>query len=104
MVAPRRQPRRSEAAVALGGSKLGRSLPRVVASGRGELARRIIERAQECGLAVEQNADLAQVLVQLDLGDSVPEEVFMAVAEVLYYVFELNASLKEKRTPAFKAD
>lgn len=86
-----------QTAIALGGSK-GKldSIPKVVASGQGDLAQKIIDWAEENGLAIEQDSDLAQVLINLNLGDSVPEEVFMAVAEILYYIFEVNKSLKSE--------
>lgn len=90
-------------AVALGteGRRRG-EVPRVMAAGKGEMARRIIELARENGLAIEKDTDLAQVLVQMDLGDRIPEALFMAVAELLYYVYEVNASMEEGRGPAFK--
>lgn len=88
-------PKLKKTAVALGGSggKLD-SIPKVVASGKGDLATKILDWAEEQGLTIEKNSDLAQVLSNLDLGDSVPEEVFMAVAEILYYIYEVNAELK----------
>jgi type III secretion system FlhB-like substrate exporter len=58
------------------------------------MAQKILDWADEQGLVVEKNSDLAQLLVNLNLGDSVPEEVFMAVAEILYYVYEVNAEIK----------
>lgn len=87
---------KKRAAIALGGTggKL-ESIPKVLASGKGDIAKKILDWADEQGLAIKQDSDLAQVLINLDLGDSVPEEVFMAVAEILYYIFEVNASLKE---------
>lgn len=92
---------RPRTAVALGGSSGMRAVPKVLAAGRGEMARHIVDWAKKSGLRVEKNSDLAEVLQNLDLGDSIPEEVFMAVAEILYYVYEINASIKEQREPRF---
>jgi flagellar biosynthesis protein len=81
-------------AVALGGGGVASDIPKILASGRGDMAQKILDWADEQGLVVEKNSDLAQLLVNLNLGDSVPEEVFMAVAEILYYVYEVNAEIK----------
>jgi len=90
------QKKHVQTAIALGGSKDVQSVPKVVAQGQGDMAQKIIDWAEENGLAIEKDSDLAQVLINLNLGDSVPEEVFMAVAEILYYIFEVNKDLKDK--------
>jgi flagellar biosynthesis protein len=88
-----------KAAVALGGSNgLASHIPKILASGRGDMAQKLLDWADEQGLVIEKNSDLAQLLVNLNLGDSVPEEVFMAVAEILYYVYEVNAEFKAKKS------
>ncbi|MBF0245162.1 MAG: EscU/YscU/HrcU family type III secretion system export apparatus switch protein [Planctomycetes bacterium] len=84
-------------AIALGAGRKPGGVPRVLASGKGQLAKSIVERAHERGLSIERDADLAQVLVQLDLGEHIPEELFMAVAEILYYAYELNEELKRSK-------
>ena len=90
---------KSKAAVALGGSHgLASQIPKILATGRGDMAQKLLDWADEQGLTIEKNSDLAQVLVNLNLGDSVPEEVFMAVAEILYYVYEVNAQFKAQKT------
>ena len=85
----------SKKAVAIGAKGFaGADVPKVLASGRGDMAQKILDWADEQGLSVERDADLAELLVHLNLGDSVPEDVFMAVAEILYYVYEVNDSIK----------
>lgn len=64
--------------------------PRVVAKGRGELAEKILALAREHGLPVHPDADLAEVLVQLDLGKVIPEELYQALAEILAYLYRMN--------------
>jgi flagellar biosynthesis protein len=88
--------KKTQTAIALGGSSGTQSVPKIVAQGQGDMAQKIIDWAEENGLAIEKDSDLAQVLINLNLGDSVPEEVFMAVAEILYYIFEVNKDLKDK--------
>jgi flagellar biosynthesis protein len=82
------EPQRSPLAVALHYEKPG--APRVVAKGRGEIGRRIIEAARANGVRLEENAALAEALAQVELEHAIPETLYRAVAEVL--VFILRAS------------
>ena len=92
-------PAQRKAAIALGGSHgLASQIPKILAMGRGDMAQKLLDWADEQGLTIEKNSDLAQVLMNLNLGDSVPEEVFMAVAEILYYIYEVNAQFKVKNS------
>ena len=64
--------------------------PRVLAKGNGLVAARILELARERGIPVKSDADLAQALAQLDLGEMIPAELYPAVAEVLAFVYRQN--------------
>ncbi len=64
--------------------------PRVVATGRGEIARRIIELARGAGVPVRSEPGLAQALAQLQLDSEIPEELFAAVAETLVWAYRLD--------------
>ena len=68
--------------------------PRVVAKGAGLVADGIRALAKEHGIHVHEDADLVEVLAKLDLGATVPEELYRAVAEVLAFVYRLNQRLK----------
>jgi flagellar biosynthesis protein FlhB len=57
--------------------------PVLVASGRGELARRILEAAHQYGIPVLRDVPLARALVELEIGDEIPEALYEAVAEIL---------------------
>lgn len=69
--------------------------PRVVAKGKKALARRIIEIARENGVAIERDADLAQLLSAIDLDREIPAEAFAAVAEILGYLYRVNGRVGE---------
>jgi len=71
------------------------SAPVVVASGRGDVAERIIELAQEAGLHITTEPDLSELLAQIPIGHEIPEELYQAVAEVLAYVYRLNGQAKQ---------
>ena len=56
--------------------------PKVIASGRGALAERIIERAKEANVAVHRDDTLSR----LEIGDMIPPELYEVVAEILVFV------------------
>jgi flagellar biosynthesis protein len=74
----------------------GSGAPKVVASGRGAIAERILAVAQEAGVPVREDPRLAEALGGLALGAEVPEELWLAVAEVLAWAYALE---KEAITP-----
>jgi flagellar biosynthesis protein FlhB len=63
--------------------KAGDEAPVVVASGEGELAARIAQAAQEWGVPIVRDVPLARALVELGVGDSIPEALYEVVAEIL---------------------
>lgn len=69
--------------------------PRVIASGRGILAERIIERAQESQVPVHRDDKLADTLSRLQIGDMIPPELYEVVAEILVFVDAMD-KLKSK--------
>ncbi|WP_332689948.1 EscU/YscU/HrcU family type III secretion system export apparatus switch protein [Devosia sp.] len=78
-------------AVALQYEKGTREAPRVVAKGRGLLADRIVELAQENGVIVEANPVLAEALSGVEIDDTIPLELYEAVAIVIGYVLRVSA-------------
>jgi flagellar biosynthesis protein len=74
----------------------GSGAPKVVASGRGHVADRILAAAQEAGVPVREDPQLAAALSALALGQEVPEDLWLAVAEVLAWAYELE---KQAITP-----
>lgn len=78
-------------AVALRYQRLAMSAPEVVAKGRGHVAARIREAAQDADVPIVENPPLARLLHQTaEVGHQVPENLFQAVAEVLAYVYRLD--------------
>lgn len=92
-----------ELAIALNYQPGSDQAPRVVAKGQGWVARQIIEIAEANGIEIRQDADLAQILAQVDIDAEIPLEAFTVVAEILSYVYEKNKAwpehLKSKPTP-----
>ena len=63
--------------------KAGDQAPVVVASGEGDLAQQIIQAAHQCGVAVLRDIPLAHVLIELQVGEVIPEALYEAVAGIL---------------------
>jgi len=70
--------------------------PKVVASGKGEVAKRIIETAREAGVHIQEDANLVELLSKIDLGAEIPTELYQTVAEILAFVYQVNDKFKEK--------
>ena len=69
----------------------GMVAPMVLAKGQDLVAQRIKEIAREAGIAIVENKPLARALfASTEVGDSVPQELYQAVAEVLAYVYRLK--------------
>jgi flagellar biosynthesis protein len=83
-------PRAEAIAVALDYRPGEDAAPKVVASGRGALAENILALAFANGVKVREDADLAELLSVVEVGEDIPVEAFLAVAEVLAYVYRAN--------------
>ena len=70
--------------------------PKVIASGKGEIAKRIIETAKQSGVHIQEDANLVELLSKIDIGDEIPTELYQTVAEVLAFVYQVNNKFKEK--------
>lgn len=68
----------------------GDRAPRVVAAGRGHVARRLVELAEEAGVPVRRDPALAEALAQLELQLEIPHELYVAVAEALAWAYRLD--------------
>lgn len=75
----------------------GDAAPRVVATGQGHVAEEILRRAREHDIPLRQDPALADALAGLDVGASLPPELFRAVAEVLAFVYRMNDTAGGKR-------
>ena len=69
--------------------------PKVVASGRGILAEKIIEKAKESQIPIHRDDKLADTLSRLDIGEMIPPELYEVVAEILVFVDDMD-KLKAK--------
>lgn len=66
--------------------------PRVVAKGRGLLAEEIIERARTAGVYVHESPELLSLLMQVDMDERIPPELYIAVAELLAWLYRIESA------------
>lgn len=69
---------------------VGGAAPRVVAKGYGAVADAIVQRAQESGLYVHTSPELVKLLMHVDLDSRIPPNLYIAVAEMLAWVHQLE--------------
>ncbi len=69
--------------------------PKVIASGKGALAEKIIEKAKESDVPIHRDDKLADTLSRLEIGDMIPPELYEVVAEILLFVDSMD-KLKSK--------
>jgi flagellar biosynthesis protein len=67
--------------------------PRVVASGQGHIAEKIIEIAKSHGVPVTADPELARVLNELQIGDFIPPELYTVVAQILLFVCHIDEKM-----------
>lgn len=86
--------RKQKEAIALS-YEAGEEAPKVLATGKGYLAERIVERAKEANIPIHQDEKIADALAGLDIGEYIPKELYEAVAEILVFVGNMD-HIKEK--------
>ena len=80
-------------AVALNYNKEKDTAPKITAKGRGIIAEKIVETAQAHNVPLYEDKNLVQVLEALELETEIPPELYRAVAEVLAFIYRLNAKM-----------
>ncbi|MDF2542004.1 MAG: hypothetical protein K0S47_1722 [Herbinix sp.] len=64
--------------------------PKVIATGKGYLADKIIAQAKDHQIPLHQDAKLAETLSKLELGSYIPQELYDIVAEVFVFVDQMD--------------
>ena len=73
----------------------GEAAPKILATGKGVVADRIIEKAKESNVPTYKDDKLADTLSRLKIGDMIPPELYEVVAEILVFVNDVD-KLKAK--------
>lgn len=69
--------------------------PRVIASGRGVIAQKIIETARQAGIHIQEDPDLVEILAKVPVGKDIPVELYQTIAEILSFVYQINDKFKQ---------
>ena len=69
--------------------------PKLVAKGVGIIAEKIIAAAREAGVPIHEDPDILALLMTLNINEVIPSEMYVAVAEVLAFIYRMN-----KKVPA----
>jgi flagellar biosynthesis protein len=77
----------------------GNEAPTVTAKGEGATAEEIIQIAQENGITLCENEALLQLLMTLELGDQIPESLYIAIAQIIAFAYYLQGKAPETNTP-----
>ncbi|MEK4564612.1 EscU/YscU/HrcU family type III secretion system export apparatus switch protein [Alkalihalobacillus sp. FSL R5-0424] len=64
--------------------------PKVVAQGRGRVAKQMMELAKEHNIHLEEDSSLLSSLLDMDLGDNIPPQLYSVMAEILLLIEEME--------------
>jgi flagellar biosynthesis protein len=87
----------SDIAVAL--SYDGKNTPKVTAKGQQQLAEQIVAAAEQAGVPLYPDPELAMILSQIPLGEEIPDNLYKAIAEVIAFAYILAGKFPENFVP-----
>lgn len=90
--------RKKQAVALIYDEKSSGRAPKVLASGKGFVAEKIIETAREAGIHIHEDPNLIEILAKVPVGEEIPVELYQTVAEVLAFVYRVNERFKHKLT------
>lgn len=76
----------------------GQGAPKIVAKGHGELAQEIIALAREHGVLIHEDEQLTRLLQQMELGDQIPAELYLLIAELIAFSYVLQGKFPQHWT------
>ncbi|MFJ4251180.1 flagellar biosynthesis protein FlhB [Pseudomonas sp. DTU12.3] len=77
----------------------GNHAPTLTAKGDEELAEEILRIARDCEVPIYENAELVRLLARMELGDSIPEELYRTIAEIIAFAWNLKGKFPEGHDP-----
>ncbi|NWA00953.1 EscU/YscU/HrcU family type III secretion system export apparatus switch protein [Pseudomonas gingeri] len=77
----------------------GRQAPTLTAKGDEELAEAILKLARDYEVPIYENAELVKLLARLELGDSIPEELYRTIAEIIAFAWRLKGKFPQGQDP-----
>lgn len=80
-------------AVALSYDSLKHSAPRLTAKGKGKVAENIIKIAKEQNIPIQDDPTLVELLSQLKINETIPEELYQVVAEIFAFIYKVDRKI-----------
>ena len=77
-------------AVALGYNRSQDNAPKVLASGAGEIANKIISLAKEHDIPIKEDPDLIEILSKVEVDQEIPPNLYKAVAEIFSFLYKIS--------------
>ena len=93
----KKEPEKTAVAIAY---EPGEKAPKILATGKGQVAEKIIEKAKESQVPTYKDNKLASTLSKLQIGDMIPPELYEVVAEILVFVDDMDR-MKAKQSPDY---
>ncbi|MBD3109460.1 EscU/YscU/HrcU family type III secretion system export apparatus switch protein [Bacillus sp. AGMB 02131] len=81
-------------AIALKYDKSTEDVPKVIGKGKGKIAKSILEIARENNVPIQEDASLTELLGKLNINESIPQELYEAVAEIFALIYQLDKKAK----------
>lgn len=66
------------------------SAPHLIAKGKGNIAEKIIAEAEKNNIPIREDEDIIKVLMQMNIGDEIPEDLYRVIAEILSFIYLLE--------------
>lgn len=76
----------------------GDHAPTITAKGEGQIAEQIIQIARENNITFCENKPLSDLLMSLELGEAIPESLYLAIAHIIAFAYKLNYELEPLNT------
>lgn len=73
----------------------GKQAPVIVAKGQGQVAADIVALAREHGVLIHEDAELTKLLNQLQLGEQIPRELYVVIAELIAFSYVLQGKFPD---------
>ncbi|MGE8204098.1 EscU/YscU/HrcU family type III secretion system export apparatus switch protein [Heyndrickxia sp. NPDC080065] len=71
--------------------------PKVIAKGKGVIAENIIKKAKDKDIPIQEDRNLIELLGELQINETIPEELYEAVAEVFAFVYRLDENIGKQK-------
>ncbi|WP_164669010.1 EscU/YscU/HrcU family type III secretion system export apparatus switch protein [Virgibacillus doumboii] len=69
--------------------------PKVTATGKGLVAESIIEKARENNVPIQEDSSMVELLSELNINETIPEELYHAVAEVFAFIYRTDQNMED---------